>query len=103
MIDLKLIKIESSLLLSKESSTSTVCRKEGSSDESDSDYEKQQSDKDCSESFVDSGSVLASFLLSFIMLHMLNVLCTMPFAMTFSKGVVHYYSMPHYYIYATSL
>ena len=101
MIDLKLIKIESSLLLSKESNTSTVCtcRKEGSSDESDNDYEKQQSDEDCSESSVDSGSVLASFLLSFIMLHMLNVLCTMPFAMAFSKGVVHYYSMPRCYIY----
>ena len=41
--------------ISKASSTSSVCRKEGSSDKSDDgDDEKQLSEKDCSESSVDS-------------------------------------------------
>ena len=36
----------------KASSTSTVCRKELSSDESDDNDEKQQSEEDCSESSI---------------------------------------------------
>ena len=40
--------------ISKASSTSTVCRKEGSSDKTNDDDEKQLSEKDCSESSVDS-------------------------------------------------
>ena len=44
---------------SKASTTSTLCRKEGNSDESElsGDDEKQQSEEDCSESPVDSNSI----------------------------------------------